>query len=388
VSLLNVDNVTHRYPTTTSELPVLNGVSLDVEPGSVVAVVGESGCGKTTLGRLVVGLVKPMAGEVRFEGKDIWSLSGKDWDTYRRSVQVIHQDPYASLNPGLTVEDTLKAGLLYHHIVSRRDVRAELFRLLELVDLEASPAFLRRYPHQLSGGQRQRLVIARAMGLQPRLVVADEAVSMLDVSMRVSVLDLLLSLRSDRQLAYVFISHDFGVVRYFSRSGRIVVMFFGVIIEEGPAQTVISHPRHPYTFLLLDAIPVPDPKLAHRRRTEATSKAEERVTGEPSAVGCVFSNRCPFVEDKCRAEAPPLAETVPGSLHRVACWFPDRVPDLQTLVQETLQSSTGLAPEPQNGNAREGNVDNAPSGTALSPGWDGDAVASAARASAADAQPS
>ncbi len=156
-------------------------------------------------------------------------------------------------------------------------------------------------------------MIARAMGLQPRLVVADEAVSMLDVSMRVSVLDLLLSLRTEQQLAYVFISHDFGVVRYFSRTGRIIVMFFGVIVEEGPAESVISHPRHPYTFLLLDAIPVPDPRLAHRRRTEATSKAAERVTGEPSAVGCVFSNRCPFVEDKCRSEAPPLAEMTPGS---------------------------------------------------------------------------
>ena len=146
MSLLSVDNVTHRYPTTMSELPVLNSVSLDVEPGSVVAVVGESGCGKTTLGRLVVGLVKPMAGEVRYEGKDIWALSKKDWETYRRSVQVIHQDPYASLNPGLTVEDTLKAGLLYHNIVRRRELRAELFRLLDLVDLEMTPAFLRRYP--------------------------------------------------------------------------------------------------------------------------------------------------------------------------------------------------------------------------------------------------
>jgi oligopeptide/dipeptide ABC transporter ATP-binding protein len=342
VSLLSVNHVTHRYPTTTSELPVLNDVSLEVDPGSVVAVVGESGCGKTTLGRLVVGLVKPMAGEVSYEGKDIWGLSKRDWASYRRSVQVIHQDPYASLNPGLTVEDALKAGLLHHHIVRRRDVQAELFRLLDLVDLEASPAFLRRYPHQLSGGQRQRLVIARAMGLRPRLVVADEAVSMLDVSMRVSVLDLLLSLRSEHQLAYVFISHDFGVVRYFARTGRIVVMFFGVIVEEGPAQMVISHPRHPYTFLLLDAIPVPDPKLAHRRRTEATSKAEERVTGEPSAVGCVFSNRCPFVEDKCRAEAPPLVETTPGPDHRVACWFPDRVPDLQAIVEEVLHASTAL----------------------------------------------
>ncbi len=387
MSLLSVNNVTHRYPTTTSELPVLNGVSIEVEPGSVVAVVGESGCGKTTLGRLVVGLVKPMAGEVRYEGKDIWSLSGKEWDIYRRSVQVIHQDPYASLNPGLTVEDTLKAGLLYHHIVRRRDVRAELFRLLDLVDLEATQAFLRRYPHQLSGGQRQRLVIARAMGLQPRLVVADEAVSMLDVSMRVSVLDLLLTLRSEQQLAYVFISHDFGVVRYFSHTGRIVVMFFGVIVEEGPAEQVISHPRHPYTFLLLDAIPVPDPKLARRRRTEATSKAAERVTGEPSAEGCVFSNRCPFVEDKCRAEAPPLVETMPGPAHRVACWFPDRVPDLQAIVEETLHVPTELAGKFHDENAPERSADNSPGGSSLAADRDGHVVVGHVRANASDARP-
>ncbi|HTT88442.1 MAG TPA: ABC transporter ATP-binding protein [Acidimicrobiales bacterium] len=387
MSLLSVDNVTHRYPTTTSELPVLNSVSLDVEPGSVVAVVGESGCGKTTLGRLVVGLVKPMAGEVRYEGKDIWSLSGKDWHAYRRSVQVIHQDPYASLNPGLTVEDTLKAGLLYHHIVRRRDVRAELFRLLELVDLEASAAFLRRYPHQLSGGQRQRLVIARAMGLQPRLVVADEAVSMLDVSMRVSVLDLLLSLRAEQQLAYVFISHDFGVVRYFSRTGRIIVMFYGVIVEEGPAQTVISHPRHPYTFLLLDAIPVPDPRLAHRRRTEATSKAEERVTGEPSAEGCVFCNRCPFAEDKCRAEAPSLTETAPGPAHRVACWFPERVPDLQRLVEETLQAAAPPGPTRQGESSPIESGDSSAGDSSLGADRDGRVVVGQARANASDARP-
>ena len=229
-------------------------------------------------------------------------------------------------------------------------------------------------------------MIARAMGLRPRLVVADEAVSMLDVSMRVSVLDLLLSLRSEQQLAYVFISHDFGVVRYFSRTGRIIVMFFGVIVEEGPAESVISHPRHPYTFLLLDAIPVPDPKLAHRRRTEATSKAEERVTGEPSALGCVFSNRCPFVEEKCRSEAPPLVEITPGPRHRVACWFPDRVPDLEEIVKETLLAPNELAGKLQDGNVREGSVDNAPSGSSLSPAWDGNAVAGAARAIASDTQ--
>lgn len=392
MSLLSVKDVTHRYPTTTSQLPVLNGVSLDVDAGSVVAVVGESGCGKTTLGRLAIGLIKPMAGEVYYEDKDIWALSKDEWRAYRRSVQVVHQDPYASLNPGLMVEDTLKAGLLYHRVVRRRDLQAELFRLLDLVDLEATPAFLRRYPHQLSGGQRQRLVIARAMSLQPRLVVADEAVSMLDVSMRVSVLDLLLSLRSERQLAYIFISHDFGVVRYFSRTGRIIVMFYGVIVEEGPAEQVMTHPRHPYTFLLLDAIPVPDPRLARRRRSEATSKAEERVAGEPSAVGCVFSNRCPFAEDKCRAGAPPLAETPfaeaqPGPGHRVACWFPERVPDLQQIVEETLQAPGPLTGENHDGNSKKGSVDHAPGGSSLSPAWGGAPAAGAARAFTPDAKP-
>jgi oligopeptide/dipeptide ABC transporter ATP-binding protein len=367
VSLLSVDNVTHRYPTTTSELPVLNGVSLDVEPESVVAVVGESGCGKTTLGRLVVGLVQPMAGEVRYQGKNIWDLSKKDWNSYRRSVQVIHQDPYASLNPGLNIEDILKAGLLYHNIVRRRDLRTELFRLLDMVGLDASPAFLRRYPHQLSGGQRQRLVVARAMGLRPHLVVADEAVSMLDVSMRVSVLDLLLSMRSEEKLAYVFISHDFGVVRYFARDGRIVVMFFGVIVEEGPAEQLINHPRHPYTFLLLDAIPIPDPRLARRRRTEATKAAEERATGEPSATGCVFCNRCPFVEEKCRTSAPPLVEVLPNQ--RAACWFPDRVPDLQRLVEET---TLGLSAPSGNSGVASAGADAADRAAGVGTGYTGE----------------
>ncbi len=332
MTLLSVSDVTHRYPITVSEIPVLNRVNLEVEEGSVVAVVGESGCGKTSLGRVIVGLVRPLEGEVRYEGKDIWDLSKKEHAAYRRAVQVVHQDPYASLNPGLTVEETLKTGLLYHHIVTRRTARSELFRLLESVGLEATPAFLRRYPHQLSGGQRQRLVIARTMGLRPRLVVADEAVSMLDVSMRVAVLDLLLSMRSELNLAYVFISHDFGVVRYFARGGRIVVMFFGVVVEEGPAEQLIRHPRHPYTFLLLDAVPVPDPKVARRRRTEATKVAAERVTGEPSATGCVFSNRCPYAEDKCRVDTPPLVDSGPQHGHRVACWFPDKVPDLQAVL--------------------------------------------------------
>jgi peptide/nickel transport system ATP-binding protein len=342
MSLLRVENVTHRYPTTTSPLPVLDNVTLDVDSDTVTAVVGESGCGKTTLGRAVIGLIKPSAGRVLYRDEDIWRMRRGEWDTYRRGVQVVQQDPYASLNPGLTMRDTLRPGLLRHHIVPRGAVEEEILRLLDIVGLDASPEFLRRYPHQLSGGQRQRVAIARAISLRPEIVVADEATSMLDVSIRVSVLDLLLSLRAERNLSYVFISHDFGVVRYFTRGGRIIVMFFGVVVEDGPAEQVIREPRHPYTYLLLDSIPVPDPRTARRRRNEAVAAAlDDRVEQPPSQVGCIFSNRCPFVEDVCRTTRPELAEVSPG--HRAACLFPERVPELpEGLTANIPMEDTGV----------------------------------------------
>lgn len=371
MSLLSVEQVVHRYPATLGKLPVLRNVSLDIEPGEIVAVVGESGCGKTTLGRLIAGFAEPLAGVVRFDGKDIWKLSKSEWKSYRRSVQVIHQDPYASLNPGLAVEETLKAGLVYHHLVTRREAKAEMYRLLDMVGLDASNQFLRRYPHQLSGGQRQKLVIARAMGLRPRLVVADEAVSMLDVSMRVSVLDLLLQIRDEYQLAYVFISHDFGVVRYFAYNGTVVVLFFGVIVEIGPAESVIFHPRHPYTFLLLDAIPVPDPKLARRRRTEAVKFAEERIALSAASVGCVFSNRCAYAQDKCFQEEPVLEPVEPGEGHWVACWFPDSVPDLVQLLGSV---------------EREGEIGDAAAGSDALPARAGASLGGRAGAPARDAK--
>ena len=339
MTLLSLQSISHRYPATSSPLPVLSKVALDVDQDSVVAVVGESGCGKTTLGRVAIGLIKPLAGRVLYGGKDVSEMRRDEWNDYRRAVQVIHQDPYSSLNPGLSVADTLQPGLIHHRIVPRRDLRREVLRLLELVGLDTTEAFLRRYPHQLSGGQRQRLAIARAVSLRPKLVVADEAVSMLDVSMRVSVLDLLLSLRSEQHLSYIFISHDFGVVRYIAQGGRIVVMFFGVVVEEGPAEQLIRHPRHPYTFLLLDAIPVPDPRLARRRRTEATRTVEERIERAPAHVGCVFSNRCPYAEDLCRTTRPELVELAPG--HRAACHFPERVPNLAMVTEESISSPSG-----------------------------------------------
>ncbi|HVX46064.1 MAG TPA: ABC transporter ATP-binding protein [Mycobacteriales bacterium] len=326
MSLLQIKDVTHRYPTTTGDRPVLDRVSIDLPEESILAVVGESGCGKTTLGRLVTRLARPVEGTVSFEGSDIWSMRGKALQNYRRGVQMVQQDPYASLNPGLTVRDSLAPGLRHNAVVRRREIGDELLRLLEIVGLDPTQDFLRRYPHQLSGGQRQRLAIARAISLRPQLVVADEAVSMLDVSMRVSILDLMLSLRETQKLSYLFISHDFGVVRYFARGGRIVVMFYGVVVEEGPAEEVINRPRHPYTYLLLQAIPVPDPDLADRRKDEDVS---EHIEGEPASVGCVFANRCPFAEAKCRASRPPMNPI--SDTHSVECFFPERVPDLDAM---------------------------------------------------------
>jgi oligopeptide/dipeptide ABC transporter ATP-binding protein len=326
VSLLSVEHVSHRYQTARDGRPVLQDVSVEVEPGETLAVVGESGCGKTTLGRAIVGLMQPEAGTVSFEGADIWKLRGSGYRRYRNSVQLIHQDPYGALNPGLTVEETLASGLKYHRVVPRREIPGEVQRLLGLAGLDTSQAFLERYPHQLSGGQRQRLVIARAMALRPSLLVADEPVSMLDVSMRISILDLLKSLGQSHGLAYLFVSHDFGVVRYFAAGGRIIVMFFGVVVENGPVEEVIARPRHPYTYLLLDAIPEPDPRRARRRRSEATRIAAERIEAQPADAGCVFANRCPFVRDRCRSDRPPALPVDGAEGHWSACWYQEMVP--------------------------------------------------------------
>jgi oligopeptide/dipeptide ABC transporter ATP-binding protein len=332
--LLSVERVSHRYQTARDDRPVLADVSVEIEPGETVAVVGESGCGKTTLGRAIVGLVRPSVGTVSFEGADIWKLRGNDYRRYRRRVQLIHQDPYGALNPGLTVQEAITGGLRHQRIVPRRDVRGEVKRLLGLAGLDTSRAFMERYPHQLSGGQRQRLVVARAMALRPSLLVADEPVSMLDVSMRISILDLLKSLGESHGLAYLFISHDFGVVRYFATGGRIIVMFFGVVVESGPVEEVIARPRHPYTFLLLDAIPEPDPRRARRRRSETTRIAAERIEAEAADVGCVFANRCPFARDRCHSERPPGQEVDGAQGHWSACWYPELVPAVATATAD------------------------------------------------------
>jgi oligopeptide/dipeptide ABC transporter ATP-binding protein len=326
--VIELSHVSHSYRRGGAVRPALDDVNLSVGSSETVAIVGESGCGKTTLGRVIVGLTRPTEGDVRFRGRLLSGWRRRELAEFRRAVQVVHQNPYGALNPGLTIRETLSAGLKYNRVVSRREVPGEVERLLRIVGLDSSREFQERYPHQLSGGQRQRVVIARAMSLRPQLVVADEPVSMLDVSMRISILDLLKSLGRDSSLAYVFISHDFGVVRYFASGGRIIVMFFGVIVEEGDCEEVIRNPKHPYTFLLLDAVPVPDPRRARVARSLATQKATAKIEAAPSAVGCVFAPRCPFVRPKCRRESPPPRDVGPNreGRHLASCWFVEDVP--------------------------------------------------------------
>ncbi|MHB2027283.1 MAG: oligopeptide/dipeptide ABC transporter ATP-binding protein [Acidimicrobiales bacterium] len=332
MTLLDIDGVSHWYDAR-SPRPVLDQVSLSIASSETVALVGESGCGKSTLGRLVAGLAEPTRGRIRYDGVEAGNLRGAAKKAWRRSVQLIQQDPFGSLNPGITIGSTLGSALVYHKLVSRRQLHEELLTLVAQVGLDPTRDFLQRYPHQLSGGQRQRVAIARAVSLRPKLVVADEVTSMLDVSMRVAVLDLLRSFQVERQIAYLFISHDLGTVRYFATGGRVVVMFYGVIVEVGPTEEVIFHPRHPYTDLLLRAIPVPDPTLATQRDAPAVATLD----GGPASEGCVFANRCPFVEARCRASVPPLVDD--GMGHRSACFFPEKVAAEATSVHGVTLSS-------------------------------------------------
>jgi len=322
-SLLSIDHVTHRY-NARSLRPVLSDITLDIQEDDILALVGESGCGKTTLGKIVAGLIRPSAGEVRWDGEDIFSLRGNRYDAYRRSVQLIHQDPYASLNPALTIEETLSAGLKRYRLVSgRQDIRDRVEELMRTVGLHYDEDFLRRYPHQLSGGQRQRIGVARALALNPRLIVADEAVSMLDVSVRVAILNLLLELKETRKISYLFITHDFGVVRHFADGYRIGVLYYGKLVEVGLCQNIIRSPQHPYTYTLLSAVPVPDPHW-NQNRPEIAIKSEDEVS--ESATGCPYAQRCSLAVDRCYEEEPPLIEVDEG--HATACFFADRIPAL------------------------------------------------------------
>ncbi|HTG10899.1 MAG TPA: oligopeptide/dipeptide ABC transporter ATP-binding protein [Candidatus Eisenbacteria bacterium] len=287
----------------------VDGVSFALTPGETLGLVGESGCGKSTTGRLILRLIEPSAGRIRLEGRDLLGLSPRELWSVRRRMQIVFQDPYGSLNPRMRVGRIIAEPLAIYRDADAATRRRRVSELLELVGLD--PAFALRYPHELSGGQRQRIGIAAALALDPALIVADEPVSALDVSVQAQVLNLLMDLRRRLGLTYLFISHDLHVVLHMS--DRVAVMYLGEIVELGPRDAIHHAPRHPYTRVLLSAVPVADRTLRRERIVPAGEVASPLAL--PS--GCRFHPRCPFVIDRCRVEAPALREV--GAGHRAAC---------------------------------------------------------------------
>jgi oligopeptide/dipeptide ABC transporter ATP-binding protein len=291
-----------------THVQAVDGVSFTVEAGKTLALVGESGSGKSTVGRLVLRLIEPTAGHVRFDGQEVFALDAAGTRAYRRKAQLVFQDPYASLNPRMTVGDILGEPIALHGIVPAAQRAERVAQLMNMVGLE--PRFAPRYPHEFSGGQRQRIVIARALAVEPKLIVCDEPVSALDVSIRSQVLNLLDDLQQRLQLAYIFISHDLAVVKHIA--DRVAVMYLGRIVETAPTEELFAHPRHPYTQALLSAIPVPRPR-ARRERTILPGDVPSPINPPP---GCHLHLRCPHAIERCRVERPAL---LASGDHATAC---------------------------------------------------------------------
>ncbi|HXG46760.1 MAG TPA: oligopeptide/dipeptide ABC transporter ATP-binding protein [Methylomirabilota bacterium] len=317
MNLLEVQNLKVHFPVkhglfsrVAGHVKAVDDVSLTLAPGETLGLVGESGCGKTTLGRAIVRLIEPTAGRILFDGEDITALKGGALRTRRRGFQMIFQDPYSSLNPRMTVGEIIGEAIDIHRLAPDRAAREK--RIGELLDaVGLSPLHALRYPHEFSGGQRQRIGIARALAVEPKLIVCDEPVSALDVSVQAQIINLLQDLQRQRGPAYLFVAHDLAVVEHISH--RVLVMYLGRVVELASARAIISAPKHPYTQALISAVPVVDP-ASKRRRIVLPGDVPSPIHPPP---GCPFHPRCPVAEARCGSEVPPLREVEPG--HFAAC---------------------------------------------------------------------
>ena len=316
--LLEVENLKMAFPAGGGLLGknklfvhAVDGVSFCLRPGETLGIVGESGCGKSTVGNLIIRLLKETAGRIIFDGHDITAMSAKEFRPYRKEMQMVFQDPFSSLNPRKKVFDIIAEPYHVQTKMTRREIRQNVERMMELVGLDKS--YQNRYPHEFSGGQRQRIGIARALALNPKLVICDEPVSALDVSIQAQILNLLKDLQKELHLTYIFIAHGLAVVKHIS--DRILVMYLGRVMEIAPCEELYEHSLHPYTQALLSAIPVADPEIEENREVTTVQGEVPSILKRPS--GCPFHNRCPQCTERCKQETPQLHEAFPG--HFVAC---------------------------------------------------------------------